>query len=299
LQNLGSWGKPLTDSNTNGHRIFRLAWWGTNALLAIAFVCFVYSGGWEYSVRQYLRGFSDALIPAAATPEQKIEAILSWMRSGPPRPLAANPEELSKRDPETTLNYQQLLSVCGTATNAFLNLARSSGLNSRRLLLLTPDHNTMHVVAEVQLDSKWIIVDPTYRTVMRDAQGHVLTRKDLQDPQIFTQATTSIPHYPKEYTYERFAHVRIARLPLNGLGLRYLFDHATPGWDEGLDWSLLLERESFFILFVSGISTFFFLVIRVSLGWYADHRLRVPRFHLREHFVRAGAAFFSTPEIKQ
>lgn len=31
----------------------------------------------------------------------------------------------------------------------------------------------------------------------------------------------------------------------------------------------------------------------------ADNRLRIPRFHLREHALRAGVAFFSTPEIKQ
>jgi hypothetical protein len=43
----------------------------------------------------------------------------------------------------------------------------------------------------------------------------------------------------------------------------------------------------------------FFLLVRALLAWYADSRLRIPRFHLREHMVRAGTAFFSTPEIKQ
>jgi hypothetical protein len=40
------------------------------------------------------------------------------------------------------------------------------------------------------------------------------------------------------------------------------------------------------------------LLMRVFLGWYADNRLHVPRFHLRANFSRAAAAFFSTPEIK-
>jgi hypothetical protein len=285
--------------STNEHRIFRAVWWSTNLLLAVAFASLLYSGAWEYSVRQYLKGFSDAVIPAASTPEQKIQAILNWMRSGPPRPVAVNPEELSKRDPETTLNYQQLLSVCGTATNAFLNLSRSAGLSARRLLLLTPDRSTKHVVAEVLIDERWIIVDPTYRIVMRDAQGHFLTRKDLQDPAVFAQATSAVPNYPSSYNYQSFAHVRVARLPLQGLGLRRVLDWINPGWDEALDWSLLLERESFFIFFASAVTTFFFLLLRISLGWYADNRLRIPRFHLRQHFVRAGTAFVSTPEIKQ
>jgi len=58
---------------------------------------------------QYLRGFSDAIVPAGYTPEQKIDAILDWMRTGPPRAVAANLEDLSKRDPETTLNYSNSL----------------------------------------------------------------------------------------------------------------------------------------------------------------------------------------------
>jgi hypothetical protein len=268
-------------------------------LLAAAFFSLALAGGWELSVRRYLKGFSDAIISASATPEQKIDAILSWMRSGPPRLVAPHPEELSQRDPETTLNYQQLLSICGTATNAFLNLSRSAGLNARRLLLLTPQRNTKHVVAEVLIDGRWIVVDPTYRVILRDAQGHSLTRKDLQNPAVFAEATSAIPRYLNEYNYEHFAHVRVARLPLDGLGLRKVLDTLAPGWDERVEWSLLLERESFFVLVASAMATIFLLVMRLFLGWYADSRLSIPRFHFREHAFRAGEAFVTTPEIKQ
>ena len=281
------------------HRIFRFTWWSSNLLLACAFVALLYSCGWEYSVRQYLKGFSDAIVPAGYTPEQKIEAILDWMRTGPPRAVAANLEDLSKRDPETTLNYQQLLAVCGTATNAYLNVSRSAGLSVRRLLLLTPDRNTKHVVAEVLVDDRWIVVDPTYRVILRDARGRYLTRKELQNPGVFNEAAGAIPNYPREYNFDRFAHVRLAHLPLDGLHLRDLLDKVYPGWDESVDWSLLLERESYLHLVISTATFLFFLLTRMMLGWYADSRLRIPRFRLREHVVRAGAAFVSTPEIKE
>jgi len=280
------------------HLIFRASWWSTNLLLAVAVGSLIYCGGWEYSVRQYLRGFSDAIVPATAPPEQQVEAILNWMRVGPIRPVALDPADLATRDPETTLNYRQLLSVCGTATNAFLNLSRSAGLNTRRLLLLTPDRTTKHVVAEVPIDGRWVIVDPSYRVMFRDAEGHLLTRKELQNPEVFAQATSVVPNYPKEYNYAYFAHVRVARLPLDRFHLRGLLDTISPGWDERLDWSLLLERESFFALVGAAVGAFLFLVLRFLLAWYADYRLRIPRFHLREHFLRAGAAFFNTPEIK-
>jgi len=284
---------------THRHHAFRIIWWSTNVLLATALVAMLYSCVREYSVRRYLDGFSDAIVPNTVPEDQRVEAILKWMRAEPSRANATNPEALAQRDPQMTLTYRQLLNVCGTATNAFLNLARSSDLRVRRLLLLSPDRRAKHVVAEVLINDRWVIVDPSYRVIMKDTRGRYLTRKELQDPAVFSQAISAIPNYPREYTYDRFAHVRLARLPLDGLHLRPLLDSVYPGWEEAVDWSLLLERESFLYLVLSAAAALFFLLLRVVLAWYADHRLRTPRFHLREHAVRAGAAFFSAPEIKQ
>jgi len=265
----------------------------------VAIVCLLYSGVREYSVRRYLDGFSDAIVPNFVPAGQKVDAILNWMRIEPSRGIATNPDMLSPRDPQMTLNYQQLLNVCGTATNAFLNLARSSDLRVRRLLLLAPNRNTKHVVAEVLIDGRWIVVDPAYRAVLQDAQGHYLTRKELQNPEVFLEAASRIPNYPRDYTYERVAHVRLARLPLDGLRMRPVLDFVLPGWEEALDWSLLLERQSFLYLVIAAAATVFFLLLRGLLAWYADRWLGIHRFRLRTHAVRAGAAFFSTPEIKQ
>jgi hypothetical protein len=279
-------------------RIFRFLWWVCNLLLAAALLATVWTGAWEYSVRQYLDGFSDAIVPDSATNLQKVEAILSWMRNGPARMEAPNPSELSLRDPQNTLNYRQLLQVCGTATNAFLNLARSSRLQVRRLLLLDSARAAKHVVAEVLLDGRWVIVDPTYRAMLRDAQGNLLTRKELQDPEIFREATGQIPRYNPEFSYESFAHVRLSALPLHGFHIRQMLDRVFPPWDDFVDWSLLLERRSFLFLFLSVNALILSLLLRICLAWLADHHLQVPRFRLRAHLSRATSAFFSTPEIK-
>jgi hypothetical protein len=289
----------FTSVQASNHPGFRVSWWLVNILLVAATVSAAYTSAREYSVRRYLKGFSDAIVPAVSTPEQKVDAILEWMRSGPPRPLAREVRELNTRDPEVTLNYQQLLQVCGTATNAFLNLSHSSGLTSRRLLLLMPNLQAKHVVAEVLLDNRWIVVDPTFRVVMRSASGRQLTREELRDPSVFAEATRLVPGYPPEYTYEKYAHVRLARLPLEGLGLRKFLGVVLPGWEESAFWSLLLERESFLAMFLSCVAMLASLFLRILLGWYADRRLRVPRFHLRRHVLRAGAAFLSAPEMKQ
>jgi len=280
------------------HHVFRAFWWATNALLAVALLATLFTGIWEHSVREYLRGFSDAIIPEASSPEQKAQAILTWMSYGPPRREAPDPSLLSPHDPTDTLNYRQLLEVCGSATNAFLNLSRSSGLEARRLLLLSQDRTAKHVVAEVQIGGRWVIVDATYRAFMKDSQGRLLTRADLQDPRVFQEATAQIPGYITAYSYERVAHVRVGALPILGPFLRRALDTTLSGWDESLDWSLLLERRSFAFFFLALWALIFFLLLRIVLAWIADHRLRIPRLRLRASLSRATATFFSTPEMK-
>ena len=280
------------------HPVFRAAWWSCNLLLAIALIAVAYAGYREFAIRWYLDGFSDAIVPGIMPAEPKVQGILDWMRTEPSRSLS-NPDGLSTRDPHITLNYRKLLQVCGTATNAFLNLAREDELRVRRLLLLSPDGKTKHVVAEVLIDGRWIVVDPTYHVIMRDKSGRMLTRTDLQRQDLFAEATSAIPNYPPEYTYERVAHVRMARLPIAGRYLGRLFDAVYPGWEEGVDWSLFLERESFFYLVLALTVFLFLLAFRQILGWYADSMLRISRFHFRENLMRASVAFFSTPEIKE
>src|ERR1700675_4527075 len=85
--------------------LFRVLWRTVNGLLIISLLLVGYTSVWEYSVRRYLKGFSDAIVPSPAAPEEKIDSILTWIRSGAPRPLAPNADALSGRDPENTLNY--------------------------------------------------------------------------------------------------------------------------------------------------------------------------------------------------
>ena len=280
------------------HRAFRGAWWTTNVLLIASVLAVIYAGVWEYSIRRYLDGFSDAIVADSEPAEYQAEAILQWIKNGPSRLEAPNLAALSTRDPQTTLNYRQLLAICGSATNAFLNLARSNGLRARRLLLLGENGTATHVVAEVLINGRWVIADPVYHVLLRDQRGNLLTRSELRDPKTFAEATGVIPGYRPAYKYERVAHVRMSRLPVLGRGARWVLDHMFPGWEEAIDWSLLLERESFLALTVSLIFTIWFVMCRLLLGWYADHRLKIPRFHLRSRFWRASTTFVRAPEIK-
>lgn len=279
-----------------GHPLFRLCWYAVDVLLLVSLAMTMYGAAWEYSMRNYLKGFSDAIVPYADSPVQKVETILAWMKDGAARRTSSDPDALDPRDPRVTLNYTRLLDVCGTATNAFVNLASSSGLKARRLLLLDNRRKSKHVVAEVYLDGKWAVVDPTYRTLFRDPSGHFLTRTQMEDPNTLRMATRSIPDYPPSYTYDRTVHVRLARVPFVGLDLRKTLSSVWPSWETKIDWTLLLERDSFAMLFFSTLFLGIAVVFRLFLGWYGNRRLGIARTRLRDQFVRAGGQLLSSPK---
>ncbi len=291
LPDSSRWQTSANSRPGMSRRLFKVAWYLVNALLIIAVAASVYSIGWEFSTRRYLKGFSDAIVPATAPGDEKVQAILNWMAHGPARlpygPSPATPD----RDPTDTLNYDALLQVCGTATNAFINLTSTGNLSVRRLLLVDPNMLTKHVVAEVLVDGRWIIVDPAYRLVLRDAQGHTLTREDLTDPKTFAEATQNIPAYDPTYTFDRTIHVRIGRIHFLGVPLRKIADRIYPGWDESTVMTLLVERESFAATVTAILLVIFLCLLRIALRWFGERRLGVRRTRFREQLLRAGSAF--------
>jgi hypothetical protein len=275
------------------HWAYNIIWFAVNALLLFAICFFFYTMTWEYSTRRYLKGFSDAVVPALATPEEKITAILSWMARGPARLPLAPEGKTQDRDPTDTLNYESLLKVCGSATNGFINLADSSGLSARRLLLLDNDRGAKHVVAEVLLDGQWIVVDPSFRTILRGASGQLLTRHDLADPSVFSIATQDIPHYDPSYNYVKTGHVHLARIPLVGASIQWALDRYLPGWADSPIMSLLFERESLAAVVTSLVLLLFVFLLRFSLRWYGEVRLGIQTIGVRRKFHRAMHVLFS------
>ncbi len=257
------------DPSSTKRRLFIVVtFFASNALVMSFFLLALAGGVWEYSTREYLHGFVDAIVPREGSPDQKVEAILKWMERGPARTPGKPVDDVSSRDPIDTLNYQSLIDVCGGAVNAFVNLADASGLESRRLLLLSPALATTHVVAEVQLDGRWVIVDPVFHVILRDASGRTLTRSELADPVILRQATKNIDKYEPEYAYTYTTHIRFSALPFVGRSLQEKIDSATSRWGYAVDWTLLFERRSYAAL-VSGIVLFLIalLVRRLVYRW--------------------------------
>jgi hypothetical protein len=276
------------------HSLYRSAWYSVNGLLIVAIALTLYSMGWEYSTRRYLKGFSDAIVPLSAPPEEKVQAILNWMAHGPARQVAGPDGSAPDRDPTETLNYHALLQVCGSATNAFINLANSAGMDVRRVLLLDSRRLAKHVSAEVRVDGRWIVVDPAFRVILRGVDGKPLTREQLKDPTEFAAATKNIANYNSNYNYDLTTHIRVGRLRVVGRPLRAALDGALPGWEDSTTATLLAERESFALMLASFCLVIFLIILRVSLRWYGEKRLGVRTLRIREQIRRAFGAFVDT-----
>lgn len=278
-----------------GHPLFRVIWLLENLLLVLSAVYLIYALSWEYSTRQYLRGFSDAVLPSNAAPEEKVQSILEWMKSGPARRNGLVTGDLPLRNPEETLNYGSLLRVCGSATNAFINLAVTGGLDVRRLLLLNASGSTTHVDAEVWIDGRWIVVDPTFRIILRGPDGALLTRQQLKSPGVVQAATHGIKNYLPDYSFEHTAHLHLARVKFLGPLVGKILTALLPGWDKSAFMTLFVEREPFAAFIFASFLLVSFFVIRVGSSWYADVHLAIERVRLTERLRRGTLAFFKQP----
>ncbi len=273
--------------------IFQAFNFSVNALLISAALVILLGLGWEYSTRIYLSGFSNAVLPYASSPDMKVTAILTWMEHGPARDTEYYSDVGENRDPIDTLNYKELLDVCGTGTNAFVNLAHAGGIEARRLLLLDAHSmNTNHVVAEVLLDGRWVIVDPAFHVILTDKSGQFLTRQELAQPGVLREATRNIAGYNPAYTYEHTAFIHFSRLPLVGTFLQTNLSSILPAWQERINWAILVERQSYATLVIGIGLLVLALCLRGMICWYG-RKFSLSPMNPWEQIRRAGVALFS------
>jgi hypothetical protein len=264
-----------------------------NLLLVSSVLLSLLGLAWEYSTRRYLSGFSNAVLPFSSSPEKKVTAILAWMEQGPARETEYYSDDSQNRDPIDTLNYKELLSVCGTGTNAFVNLASAGGIEARRLLLLDAQGmNTNHVVAEVHLNGRWVVVDPSFHTLMKDSGGHLLTKEELARPDVLRDATRNLAGYDPSYNYEHTVSIHLTRVPLVGGFLQTKLNSVLPTWQESINWSLLVERQSNATLVAGIVLLFVAICLRRMICWYG-RRYFIVLLSPWEQVSHASVALFS------
>ena len=92
------------------------------------------------------------------------------------------------------------------------------------------------------------------------------------------------------------AHIHLSTIPVLGRYLRTILNFIWPSWEESLNWTLLLERESFAVLTISIFILCLALAVRLALGWYRSRKLGIVRVRLRDQLVRAAEVLVSSPK---
>jgi hypothetical protein len=261
------------------------------SVLVIAAVCLlVYGLTWNFSTRRYLKGFADAIVPLDGSSQEKSEALLAWLRQEPRRSRAPGDVSLL-RDPVWIVQNAQLLKICGSASNAFLNLADSAGLNTRRLLLLDGAGGAKHVVVEVQWGKRWVVVDPTLGLVFENGLGRALSKEDLRDPQTFQDAITRMPGYNQTYSFEHTIHIRLERVPVLGAALRQGLNRLFPAWEGVFDWAYILENPSLWPMVASFSLLLWGILILWFVNRYRSNRIGLQAMGIRKRLMNTGRAF--------
>ena len=267
-------------------RLFLFGRYLNRALLLAAVALSVYGVIWTFSTHRYLKGFSDAIVPLEGSPEEKSEALLGWLRHEPERRYPAVPATL--RDPVAIVQDARLLKVCGSASNAFINLAAAANLRTRRLLLLDAAGGTKHVVVEVKWDERWVVVDPSFRFVFRDYSGRALTKEDLRKPEIFRDAISRIPNYSPTYTFDRTVHIHLTRIPVLGPFLRRALNFLLPKWEEVINWGYFPENPSLWPILVSLPLLVVGIFVRLMVRRFGRQRLGVEMVGFRRRLMESG-----------
>jgi len=262
----------------------------SRVLILAGIALLLYGLVWSYSTSRYLKGFSDAIVPLEGSPEQKTQALLDWLRHEPDR-RGKSVDELYSRDPVGIVQNARLLKVCGSASNAFINLAGAADLKTRRLLLLNAAGGAKHVVVEVKWNDRWVVVDPSFRSIFRDNYGRPLTKEDLRNPAIFREAISRIPSYSSEYTFDRTVHLHLTRIPVLGVLLRRALNFLFPRWEEITNWGYLPEHPSLWPI-VSSLPLFLLgISIRLTVRRCSREQLGAKTVGFPKRLIETGRMF--------
>ncbi len=145
------------------------------------------------------------------------------------------------------------------------------------------------------MDGRWIVVDPSFRVMPRDASGHLLTKEQLADPDTFRAATAGIPNYDPNYAYTRTEHIHVATIPVVGGALQRILNSWLPDWDESILWTLLVERQSYAVLVIGLLLLMLGLLWRLALESYGRKILGVGRVRLRVQLKQGSLALLGHP----
>ena len=102
---------------------------------------------------------------------------------------------------------------CGSYSFVLAKLLISQGLNVRIGQMKCGEEWGCHIIVEVKINDKWIILDPTYNIAYRNKNNQMVGFKELHNN--FNKFRSQTPsHYPEEFTYDDIRYTNWNKIPL-------------------------------------------------------------------------------------
>lgn len=106
----------------------------------------------------------------APSDRERLDALMRWSHENVV-PQSAGPDRIIPDDFLSIVRRGH--GYCDQSAHVLAVLARLAGYDARLLFLRAPDSTSPHTVAEVRVDSRWILIDPWLGLVLTDDSGRL------------------------------------------------------------------------------------------------------------------------------
>ncbi len=127
---------------------------------------------------QDLKAISDQVVKGKTTLEDKVLAIQHFVHE------KITPVGNTWVKPDFVMSSADRLNVgvgwCNHMASIFCHMASLEGITTRLLYLMDDTGNSPHTIAEALDGDRWVIIDPLFDLEIRNSEGKLATRQDLQ-----------------------------------------------------------------------------------------------------------------------
>jgi transglutaminase superfamily protein len=185
---------------------------------------------WQLALFTVDSSFVDGICAVVARPEsppeQRAMQLFRWVNSYDDEELsssAATPPR-GLLTPRAMIEHRAYFRAnCGSKAWLLAILARHAGLQARELRLCDARHEARHVVCEVLIGSRWLVLDPTVDLDFRRRDGQLATAAELRDPALLAVNARRADYYDlQRWQFTHAERLHFEKVPLVGGLLRRL-----------------------------------------------------------------------------
>lgn len=127
---------------------------------------------WIQPIRKNIYTLADEILKGknGLTPHEKIVLFMEYMKDYKIGSNLASPENI----------FKDKIGECGNFSNALVALATTQNMEARIITMGNYPINDGHVVAEIKVNNKWCVYDPTY------AAYYTITPEDAKNPYVLS-----------------------------------------------------------------------------------------------------------------